>query len=234
MPRIALLLAIAWSLNCSALGAQDPRASARVPRSSGPVSAPRPHESRLPVQLVRRDSQPEGVPSSGQADAPIPIPPPRAKQPSGHASRPRQSASRNVGLAVISSLAIVLGLFFLVVWLSRRALPKSATSLPTEVLEVLGRAPLASRHNLQLIRIGQRLLLVSVTPDNAETLTEITDATEVNHLSGLCRQHQPGSISSTFRQVLQQLGAHSEPRTADAKKSSDEETYVPTARFQRT
>ena len=70
------------------------------------------------------------------------------------------------------------------------------------------------RHQLQLIRLGRRLLLVSVTPDHAETLTEITDPDEVNHLTSLCRQQQPGSISDSFRQVLHQLGhrpAHGAP-----------------------
>ena len=109
-------------------------------------------------------------------------------------------------MVVASSLAIVLGLFFLVVWLSRRAFPKASASLSTDVLEIIGRCPLAHRHQLQLIRLGRRLLLVSVTPEHAETLTEITDPDEANHLISLCRQQQAGSISDSFRQVLHQLG----------------------------
>jgi flagellar biogenesis protein FliO len=62
---------------------------------------------------------------------------------------------------------------------------------------------------LQLIRLGRRLLLVSVTPEHAETLTEITDPDEVNHLTSLCRQQQSGSISDSFREVLHQLGSPS-------------------------
>ena len=75
----------------------------------------------------------------------------------------------------------------------------------SDVIEVLGRTPLASRHHLQLIRLGRRLLLVSVTADHAETLTEITDVDEVNHVTSLCRRQQPGSITDSFRQVLHQL-----------------------------
>ena len=108
---------------------------------------------------------------------------------------------------VLSSLAIVLGLFFLVVWLARTApFPNRQRFLPTDVLEVLGRSPLASRHHLQLIRLGRRLLLVSVTPERAETLTEITEPDEVNHLARLCRQNQAGSITDSFRQVLRSAG----------------------------
>jgi flagellar biogenesis protein FliO len=79
--------------------------------------------------------------------------------------------------------------------------------LPTDVLELLGRTPLAARHHLQLIRLGHRLLLVSVSTDAVETLSEITDVDEVNHLAALCKQGDPNSISASFRQVFQQLGS---------------------------
>lgn len=133
-------------------------------------------------------------------------------------SPPSDSTDSNVTFVVLSSLAIVLGLFFLLVWITRRAFPKSATTLPSDVLEVLGRSPLASRHHLQLLRLGHRVLLVSINGEGAETLAEITDTDEVNHLVSLCRQQQPGSISGSFRQVLDQLGtqpnkvAHPAPR----------------------
>ena len=125
----------------------------------------------------------------------------------------KPTTAGNMGTVVLSSLAIVLGLFFFVVWLSRRAFPKATAPLSTEVLEIVGRSPLAARHQLQLIRLGRRLLLVSVTPERAETLTELTDPDEVNHLVGLCRQQQAGSITDSFRQVLHQLGSPTKSRT---------------------
>jgi flagellar biogenesis protein FliO len=111
-----------------------------------------------------------------------------------------------------SGLAIVLGLFLAAAWALRRAAPKSATVLPGEVVEVLGRAPLAGRQQMHLLRCGKKLLLVSVTPTGAETLTEVTDPLEVDRLCGLCRQAHPRSATATFRQVFQQLGAGSEDR----------------------
>ncbi len=122
----------------------------------------------------------------------------------GRASR---RTTGNMALVVGSSLATVLGLFFLFVWVSRRAFPKASATLPGDVLEVLGRAPLTSRQHLQLIRLGRRLVLLSVAAERAEALSEITDPDEVHQLCGLCRQQQPGSVSDSFRQVLQQLGA---------------------------
>jgi flagellar biogenesis protein FliO len=111
---------------------------------------------------------------------------------------------------VLASLGVVLGLFLLVVWFTRRALPKAVGGLPSEVVEVIGRAPLANRQQMSLVRIGHKLVLLSVTQHGAESLTEITDPDEVNRLCGICREGQPGSISATFRQVLGQMS--SEPR----------------------
>jgi flagellar biogenesis protein FliO len=106
---------------------------------------------------------------------------------------------------VAGSLALVLGLFFLVAWTMRRAAPGGVVQLPREVVDVLGRAVLANRAQVHLIRCGNKLLLVSVSPTGIETLTEITDPDEVNRLAGLCRQAQPGSATAAFRHVLQQF-----------------------------
>lgn len=109
-------------------------------------------------------------------------------------------------LTIGSSLAIVLGLFVIVVWIMRRTMPASAALLPSEVVQILGRTPIAQRHQLQVLRFGSKLVLISVTPDGAETLAEITDPQEVTHLAGLCQQRHLGSSTTTFRKVLEQLG----------------------------
>jgi flagellar biogenesis protein FliO len=104
-----------------------------------------------------------------------------------------------------SSLAVVLGLFLLFAWTMRRSRPRGSGLLPGDVFEVLGRATLGGRQNVHLLRCGSKLLLVSVTPTGAETLTEVTDPVEVDRLAGLCRQSQPSSASAAFRQVLHQF-----------------------------
>jgi flagellar biogenesis protein FliO len=135
--------------------------------------------------------------------APLPL------RPSTNPQRLTQgSSSKNGGKRaatnVLGSLTVVLAAFFVLVWLSRKTAPKGLAPLPGEVFESLGRAPLTARQQLQLIRLGNKLVLLSVTPTGAETLTEITDADEVNRLAGLCQQGRSGSISETFRQVLSQ------------------------------
>ncbi len=120
----------------------------------------------------------------------------------------RGTASGGPGSTVLtigSSLAIVLGLFLVFAWLLRRSTPGLAATLPAEVVEVLGRAPLTGRQQVHLLRLGHKLVLVSVDAGGAETLAEVTDPEEVDRLAGLCRQAQPNSASAAFRQVFQQF-----------------------------
>jgi len=107
---------------------------------------------------------------------------------------------------IFGSLAIVLGLFFVFVWFMRKNMPQSMLTLSTDVVEVLGRAPLVGRQQMHLIRIGQKLLLVSITPAGAETLTEITDPIEVERLAEMCQKRKSGGITKSFRTVFAQFG----------------------------
>ncbi len=112
-------------------------------------------------------------------------------------------------ITVGGSLAIVLGLFFIVAWAMRKTAPRGSLVLPKEVFEILGRAPLGARQQVQLLRCGNKLLLVSITPGGAETLTEVTDPLEVDRIAGICQQAHPKSATTAFRQVFQQLAPKS-------------------------
>ena len=162
----------------------------------------------LPSQVGSRQVVDEADPASGSStrgDAGIKLPP-RGRP---NTSRDWTGAGGTGGLkslvTVASSLAVVLGLFLVVAWAMRRAVPGASVVLPSEVMEVLGRATLAGREQVHLLRCGSKLLLVSVSQTGVEPLTEITDPDEVSRLAGLCRQSQPGSTTAAFRQVFQQL-----------------------------
>ena len=103
------------------------------------------------------------------------------------------------------SLSIVLGLFLVVAWAMRKTAPRGSLMLPKEVFEILGRAPLGARQQVQLLRCGSKLLLVSITPHGTETLTEVTDPLEVDRIAGICQQGNPKSSTAAFRQVFQQV-----------------------------
>jgi flagellar biogenesis protein FliO len=110
-----------------------------------------------------------------------------------------------------TALAIVLGLFLLCAWTLRRGGRKSVQMLPAEVVSVLGRVPLAGRQFAQLVRVGNKLVLLSITPSGVERLTEITDPVEIDRVLGLCLQRESHSSTSEFDDVFRQLAKETPP-----------------------
>jgi flagellar protein FliO/FliZ len=124
---------------------------------------------------------------------------------------------------VASSLAIVIGLLLAVAWITRRFAPPGAAPLPPQAIELLGRQPLGGKQSLQLLRIGNKLLLVALSPGGAQTLTEITDPVEVEQLAGICRRTKTDSASAAFSRVLSQLAtepASDAPRTPTVRANA--------------
>jgi flagellar biogenesis protein FliO len=112
---------------------------------------------------------------------------------------------------ILSALAIVIGAFLIFAWLLRRGGQKTSAALPGDVVSVLGRVPLAARQFAHLLRVGNKLVLVTITPTGAETLTEVTDPVEVDRLVGLCQQFNPHSTTKAFEHVFRQLSRETTP-----------------------
>jgi flagellar biogenesis protein FliO len=129
---------------------------------------------------------------------------PNAGEKSETGAKPSTSGGSSV-LGVMAALGVVLGLFFAVAWLMRRSTPGNYGLLPSEVVEVLGRLPLAARQQVHLIRVGNKLVLICATPAGVESLTEVTEPEEVARLAGLCRRSQPNNSTAVFRQFFQQF-----------------------------
>jgi flagellar biogenesis protein FliO len=110
-----------------------------------------------------------------------------------------------------SALAVVVGLFLMFAWLLRRGARNTGKPLPADVVRVLGRAPLATRQFADLLRVGNKLVLVALTPAGPTTLTEVTDPVEVDRLVGLCQQSDPHSTTKAFEQVFRQLARDPAP-----------------------
>ena len=190
------------------------------PRPAAPAPVALPSYGSLPQRGVVSAvyEQPRSGPAPGTVE-PGTLPAATALAPAGATSaRPLPPASRSrtsqgpaafKGLpsmaTVGGSLAVVLGIFLLAAYGMRRLAPSAMTTLPRDAFEVLGRAPLAGRQQVHLLRCGRKLLLVSVTATGTETLTEVTDPLEVDRLLGLCEQVKPNSTTATFRQVFGQL-----------------------------
>lgn len=104
-----------------------------------------------------------------------------------------------------AGLAIVVGLFLVCAWLWRGGKHNPNAALPQEAFQVLGRAPLVGRTSAQLIRVGNKLVLVAVTAEGLQPLTEITEPAEVDRLAGLCLGGSETSSTAEFQKILRKL-----------------------------
>ena len=176
--------------------------TAEAPRASGLIPQP-------PAERLASGSEDPPAPQQGVSQL---VAEPRAAlalaPPENDARGPRQKSEMPALATGAASLAIVVGLFLVVVWAVRRGMPKGAGLLPREALEVLGRAPLVGKQQVHLVRCGNKVILVCVCGLSVQTLTEITDAAEVERLTELC---QPSSVVSAtgFGQVLKQFSSSS-------------------------
>lgn len=109
---------------------------------------------------------------------------------------------------VVTALAIVTGAFLLFTWALRRGGKHNGLRngmLPQEAVSVLGRVTYAPRQFAQLLRVGNKLVLVAITPNGPTTLTEVTEAAEVDRIVGLCQQDDRHSTSKEFEKVFQRF-----------------------------
>ena len=144
---------------------------------------------------------------------------PRSKQATQSATGESQSLSDGIKSRLPASfskldslttagagLAIVVGLFFVCMWLLRRSSgAKHGGVLPNEAFAVLGRAPLTPQSFAQLLRVGNKLVLVAISADGIQPLTEVIDPIEVDRLTGVCASGRGHGPAAEFQQVLAQL-----------------------------
>jgi len=103
-------------------------------------------------------------------------------------------------ITIASSLALVLGLFAALVWVSRKAQNGRgiARPIPDEVLRVLGQKQLGSLGTLSIVRCGRTVMIVSQSASGLHSLATITDEAEVRHLEAVCL----GESAASFRAAL--------------------------------
>ncbi|MEN6441074.1 MAG: flagellar biosynthetic protein FliO [Syntrophobacter sp.] len=79
-------------------------------------------------------------------------------------------------LRVVGSLALVLALFFAIVYGLRKWAPSTRRSSPQKAMEVLSKHSFGPRHHLMLVKIpGGRNVLVGISPQNISLLTAERD-----------------------------------------------------------
>jgi flagellar biogenesis protein FliO len=174
--------------------------------------------AELPSEALPLISQTASMPPVAEASRHLA---PRSTQAMSSDSEPNSAATESAGLksrlpiafskleslsTAGAGLAIVVGLFFICMWLLRRSSgAKHSGALPSEAFAVLGRAPLTPQSFAQLLRIGNKLVLVAVSADGIQPLTEVIDPLEVDRLTAVCSSGKGHGPAAEFQQVLAQL-----------------------------
>lgn len=203
--RISLFLCACLALSTFAV-AQERGKALEIVRSGTAVDEP-------PRRVADREvniALPEVLPNRGAKEPspgarPIPLATQKNANNKSETRAPLTKPAESL-ITIGGSLCVVLSLFFGLAWLTRRGMPRGAGKLPEEVIELLGKSTLVKGQELQLVRVGAKLLLICVGPAGCETLTEITDDEEVDRLAAICRRDSPTGMTAAFNQVLTGLG----------------------------
>jgi len=182
--RIAVMAVVAMGLGFGApeLGFAQAQSPAHVfeTRPSGSIALV-PGVSKLP--LPKPLTAPKGIVSAQG------VRPPEVQR----------SSTQGV-FGTLSSLGMVVCLFFGLVFLLRRILPESSRKkLPSEVLEVIGTAQWSPKQQWVLMRFGRKLLLVSQQSGETRVVAEETDPLEIDRMIALCEKpHRNDAAFSSF------------------------------------
>ncbi len=102
-----------------------------------------------------------------------------------------------------ATLTLVISLFLLAVVLWRMrptAAGRTRRKSANEVLAVLGQVPFVNGQQLQLVRLGTRLLLVATSSSGSQTLSEIADPDEVLQIESAYRQGRMDLLTASMQQ----------------------------------
>ncbi|WP_166827592.1 FliO/MopB family protein [Thalassoroseus pseudoceratinae] len=149
-------------------------------------------ESPFSNRIQRPQQPPSAVPSR-----PLPA---RPDSPLANTANEQSSRHSNSSWGTLVALAVVIGLIIVIAKFWRRFSPVGTHTLPSQAVNILGRKALDSRHSLTLLKCGSRIIVLGFSPHGMHTLTEISDAAEVDVLNGLCSMPTTdASNSATFR-----------------------------------
>lgn len=130
---------------------------------------------------------------------------------------PTRRGSRNSGptsTTAISSLCLVLGVFFAFAWLARRSGRSRRHGPPPEVLRHLGFFTLGHRRQVELVRFGGKLLILNTTQNNVEKIAELDDPEEVERLTADCLSPHRSRSHAAVRELV--TGTRSTAQVTDS------------------
>lgn len=132
------------------------------------------------------------------------------------------------GLRMWLPLAFVLVVIVALAWAARRMFPRMGRSGGGDAITVLSRCTLSPKQSLCLVRLGQRVVLLGLTPDRINTLAEISDPDEAALLTaaassgrahsfrtalvGMMGAYRPGAQNETGGDEAEQVSVGGDSR----------------------
>jgi flagellar biogenesis protein FliO len=105
-------------------------------------------------------------------------------------------------LQTLGILGIVLALMGLVLKALRRAGVGKSFGGSTATIQILSRGYLSNKHQMVLVRFGQRVLLLGLGPQSLDVLSEVREPGEAAEILARLEGGKPGSISQGFQQTI--------------------------------
>ncbi|MBI5359829.1 MAG: FliO/MopB family protein [Planctomycetes bacterium] len=115
--------------------------------------------------------------------------------------------------------ALVIGMIFLAFYGIKRFLPGSKRLFASDAIQIIARRPVDSVNSINLVLIGNRILIVGVTKTGLKTLSEITDPHQVALLKIQCGASKPDSSQADFNKALNEAANDLESYDKDAARS---------------
>lgn len=131
-------------------------------------------------------------------------------------------------VTVGSSLAVVIGIFAALVWVSRKSNGSSAAGrvLPDEAIKVLGQKPLGSGSSILLIRCGHGMMVVGVSPAGMYPISHLTDQEEVRNLEAICEGGTPATFGETLQAMRLEPAMRERAYAADALRATRKRLFA--------
>lgn len=117
----------------------------------------------------------------------------------------------------LAPMLAIVGLILVAALMVKRFLPGRRLFTGSGVLEIVARTPISNKQNLVLVKMGRRLVLLGVSPEQISTLCIVDDPQQVAMLLGEIVSGRPGSMAGAFADSFdEQAGAYqSEPAEHD-------------------
>jgi len=121
---------------------------------------------------------------------------------------------------------VVIALIFAARYVLARASGRSHSNAGGGVVEVLWRAPVAGKSHIVLVRVGQRMLILSESGGGMNTLAEVSDPEEMADLLARVSSAKPTSISESFSNLMDRFNrGHSEDVVDTIELGGDDGEY---------